>query len=107
MEIIFYLQSRCRTMQKIREAEEQVMILLTGSTGNRIRFEVVESTPEEQDGPDYYWNSCYKAIAAANQALEIIEASPNKDQLTAHKARSTCCPCLCAFYACYFICKSI
>lgn len=52
------------------------------------RFEVVESTPEEQDGPDYYWNSCYKAIAAANQALEFIEASPNKDQLTAHKAEA-------------------
>lgn len=26
----------------------------------------------DQDSPEYYWNACYKAIAAANQALDVI-----------------------------------
>ena len=30
-------------------------------------------TYEEQDSPDGYWYSCYKAIAAANHALDAIE----------------------------------
>ena len=34
------------------------------------RYQVVEESPDAEDGPDYYWNSCYKAIAAANQALQ-------------------------------------
>lgn len=52
------------------------------------RYEVVESSPDDIDGPDFYWNSCYKAIAAANQALEIIEAAPNKGQLTPHRGEA-------------------
>jgi len=54
------------------------------------RYEVVEpgSQDENYDTPDFYWNSCYKAIAAANQALEIIEQSPNKAQLSAHRAEA-------------------
>lgn len=52
------------------------------------RFEVVTVAPTDLDGPDFYWNSCYKAIAAANLALEIIENSPNKAQLTAHKGEA-------------------
>ncbi len=52
------------------------------------RYEVVESAPEDIDSPDFYWNSCYKAIAAANQALELIEKSPNKAALTAHRGEA-------------------
>ena len=52
------------------------------------RYEVVESSPDDLDSPDFYWNSCYKAIAAANQALEYIEAAQNKDQLNAHKGEA-------------------
>jgi tetratricopeptide (TPR) repeat protein len=51
-------------------------------------YEVVESAPEDLDSPDFYWNSCYKAIAAANQALEIIEASPNKVALNPHRGEA-------------------
>ncbi|MBC7828831.1 MAG: RagB/SusD family nutrient uptake outer membrane protein [Chitinophagaceae bacterium] len=51
-------------------------------------YEVVESSPDDLDGPDFYWNSCYKAIAASNQAMEIIEASINKDQLNPHKGEA-------------------
>lgn len=52
------------------------------------RYEVVEATPDDLDSPDFYWNSVYKAIAAANQALEIIDNSANKDQLTAQRAEA-------------------
>ena len=52
------------------------------------RFEVVESAPDDLDSPDYYWNACYKAIAAANMALEIIEGSENETQLSAHKGEA-------------------
>ena len=52
------------------------------------KYEVVESSPDDLDSPDFYWNSCYKAIAAANQALEYIEAAQNKDQLNAHKGEA-------------------
>ena len=52
------------------------------------RYEVVESSPDDLDSPDFYWNACYKAIAAANQALEYIEASPNKDQLNPHRGEA-------------------
>jgi hypothetical protein len=52
------------------------------------RYEVVESAPDDLDSPDWYWKSCYEAIAAANQALEIIEASPNKAQLSAHRGEA-------------------
>ncbi|HVG14152.1 MAG TPA: RagB/SusD family nutrient uptake outer membrane protein, partial [Chitinophagaceae bacterium] len=52
------------------------------------RYEVVESAPEDLDSPDFYWNSSYKAIAAANQALEIIDASPNKAALNPHRGEA-------------------
>lgn len=52
------------------------------------RYEVIETAPDDLDGPDFYWNSCYKAIAAANQALEIINASPNRSQLTAQRGEA-------------------
>jgi starch-binding outer membrane protein, SusD/RagB family len=32
----------------------------------------------EEDSPEFYWNACYKAIAAANQALEICAKEPAK-----------------------------
>src|SRR5687768_14372217 len=52
------------------------------------RYEVVEVTPDDIDGPDFYWNSCYKAIAAANQALEFINNSPDKTLLSPHKGEA-------------------
>lgn len=52
------------------------------------RYERVETAPDDQDSPDYYWMACYKAIAAANQALEIIESSPDKAQLGPHRGEA-------------------
>ena len=52
------------------------------------RFEVVESSPDDIDSPDFYWNSCYKAIAAANQALEIIAGMKDQTKVTAHRGEA-------------------
>jgi len=68
----------------------------TGTTDedlNRInrssyRFEVVEISPDREDGPDFYWASCYKAIAAANQALEIIDNTADKSLLNPHRGEA-------------------
>ena len=52
------------------------------------KYEVVEIAPDEQDGPDNYWVYCYKAIAAANQALEMISASADQSKLSAHRGEA-------------------
>ena len=63
-------------MQKIKrvaEADDYIDRINAQS----YRYQVVEESPEAEDGPDYYWNACYKAIAAANQALQLIGNSPD------------------------------
>lgn len=52
------------------------------------RYEVIESSPEDLDSPDFYWSACYKAIASANLALEIIDNSPNKTQLSGQRGEA-------------------
>ena len=52
------------------------------------RYEVVDAPPDAEDGPDFYWNGCYKAIAAANQALEFIDQAGDKTQLSAHRGEA-------------------
>ena len=52
------------------------------------RYNVVEESPDANDGPDYYWTACYKAIAAANQALRIISESEDTSSLSAHKGEA-------------------
>lgn len=42
----------------------------------------------EQDTPEYYWNTCYAAIAAANQALQVIVESENPSELDAQKGEA-------------------
>ncbi len=41
-----------------------------------------------QDTPIYYWNSCYAAIAAANQALDAIEKASDPQNYTAQKGEA-------------------
>lgn len=52
------------------------------------RYEVIEAVPDDLDSPDFYWNACYKAIASANLALQIIDQSPNKGELTAQRGEA-------------------
>ena len=41
-----------------------------------------------QDTPDFYWNSCYEAIAAANHALYAINKSEDKNRYKAYKGEA-------------------
>lgn len=41
-----------------------------------------------EDTPEGYWFGCYKAIAAANLALETIANAPNKDAYSAQKGEA-------------------
>ena len=43
------------------------------------------------DSPQYIWNACYSAIAAANQALEAIEAMGNPANLQAQRGEALLC----------------
>ena len=52
------------------------------------RFEVVEVAPDDIDGPDFYWSQCYEAIAAANQALEYINAMPDQVAVSPHRGEA-------------------
>jgi hypothetical protein len=43
---------------------------------------------DSKDTPPYYWNSCYKAIAAANYALEAIDKAGNTAAYSASKGEA-------------------
>lgn len=43
---------------------------------------------DEEDSPEFYWNSCYSAIAAANQALDAIQKASNQEAYKAHKGEA-------------------
>jgi len=46
----------------------------------------IDATSE--DTPPYYWNACYKAIAAANYALETIDKAGNTAEYSASKGEA-------------------
>ncbi|THU39916.1 RagB/SusD family nutrient uptake outer membrane protein [Niastella caeni] len=48
-------------------------------------------TDNQQDSPEFYWNACYTAIAAANQALEAIRNAPDTSQYNAQKGEALVC----------------
>ncbi|OQP60804.1 RagB/SusD family nutrient uptake outer membrane protein [Niastella populi] len=49
-------------------------------------------TDNQQDSPEFYWNACYTAIAAANQALEAIaNAGADSTGYTAQKGEALVC----------------
>ncbi len=45
-------------------------------------------TERTQGSPDYYWNACYSAIAAANQALDAISKADNPADYSAQKGEA-------------------
>ena len=49
-------------------------------------FQDVQS--KDLDSPEFYFHACYKAIAAANQALEIIANASNQNDFTAQKGEA-------------------
>ncbi|SHM84320.1 RagB/SusD family nutrient uptake outer membrane protein [Chitinophaga sp. CF418] len=42
----------------------------------------------EQDSPEYYWQACYTAIAAANNALKACEAAADTSRYSAQKGEA-------------------
>lgn len=48
-------------------------------------------TDNQQDTPQYLWNEYYKAIAAANHALEFINSSKNPDNYKAQRSEALIC----------------
>jgi hypothetical protein len=45
-------------------------------------------TYNQQDSPEFYWNACYTAIAAANQALKVCEDAPDPENYRAQKGEA-------------------
>ncbi|WP_341837875.1 RagB/SusD family nutrient uptake outer membrane protein [Chitinophaga pollutisoli] len=64
-----------------------------GEQGNEVvdPYTFTDVRSEEQDSPEYYWNACYSAIAAANQALEACEKAANPGAYYAQKGEALLC----------------
>ena len=45
----------------------------------------------DQDSPEYYWDACYEAIAAANQALEVCSKVPDPENYKNQKGEALLC----------------
>lgn len=43
---------------------------------------------DQQDSPEFYWNACYAAIAAANQALDACKTAPDPENYRAQKGEA-------------------
>ncbi|MGK2862113.1 MAG: RagB/SusD family nutrient uptake outer membrane protein [Chitinophagaceae bacterium] len=51
-------------------------------------FYFIDTKENQQDSPEFYWYSCYSAIAAANQALQTINQSANPNDYIAQKGEA-------------------
>ncbi|WP_244620456.1 RagB/SusD family nutrient uptake outer membrane protein [Chitinophaga japonensis] len=49
-------------------------------------FEDVQD--DQQDSPEFYWNACYAAIAAANQALEVCDNAADRSAYSAQRGEA-------------------
>jgi hypothetical protein len=61
-----------------------------GETDNTIHdpYFFIDTREDQQDSPEFYWDACYSAIAAANQALETISKVTNPDDYIAQKGEA-------------------
>lgn len=55
---------------------------------NADAYRYKDVTDNQQDSPEYYWNACYSAIAAANHALEACLTAANPADYQAQKGES-------------------
>jgi len=51
-------------------------------------YHFIDYASTEDGSPDVYWQSCYKAIAAANQALDAINTATNKTAYAPYKGEA-------------------
>lgn len=45
----------------------------------------------QEDSPEFYWNACYTAIAAANEALEVCSNAKDPDSYASQKGEALLC----------------
>ena len=55
---------------------------------NRDPYFFEDTKDNQQDSPEFYWNGCYNAIAAANLALQAIEKAPDSARYRAQKGEA-------------------
>ena len=69
---------------------DNVADLGAGGTDIVIRdpFYFTDTKDNQQDSPEFYWYSCYSAIAAANQALQTISEADNPADYSAQKGEA-------------------
>ncbi len=65
-----------------------------------------EITNEAQDSPSYVWEYNYKAISAANHALEAIESYTGNEDLSAQKGEALLCRAYAHFILCNTFCQA-
>lgn len=51
-------------------------------------YKVPKGAGDNEDNPEGYWFGCYKAIAAANLALDAISKAPNQEAYSAQKGEA-------------------
>jgi starch-binding outer membrane protein, SusD/RagB family len=51
-------------------------------------YKFIDYASTEQGSPDVYWQGCYKAIAAANQALDAINKAANQSVYSPYKGEA-------------------
>lgn len=54
-------------------------------------FYFKDVSDNQEDSPEFYWNACYKAIAAANQALEVCANAKDPESYSAQKGEALVC----------------
>lgn len=69
---------------------DNVTDITEGPLDNRLTdpYFFADSHETQEDSPEFYWFRCYTAIAAANQALVSIKASPDSALLSAQKGEA-------------------
>jgi hypothetical protein len=55
---------------------------------NRDSYFFQDVTSKDLDSPEFYFHACYKAIAAANQALEVINSAADPSAFNAQKGEA-------------------
>lgn len=55
---------------------------------NSAPYHFLDVPETEQDSPEFYWQACYAAIAAANQALEICNTATPRSAYTSQRGEA-------------------
>ncbi len=55
---------------------------------NRDPYFFEDTKDNQQDSPEFYWNACYRAISAANLALQSINKAPDAANYSAQKGEA-------------------